>query len=60
MNMFVTLYGKFRSKENKILMWKIGKPVVLQKQTILLWGVMEEIFLFLHPEIEDKLKTIWF
>lgn len=36
MNMFVTLYGKLISNENKDLMWKIGKSVVLQKQTILL------------------------
>lgn len=35
-NMFVTLYGKLISKENKVLMWKIGKSVPLQKQTILL------------------------
>lgn len=35
-NMFVTLYGKLSSKENKVLMWKIGMSVVLQKQTILL------------------------
>lgn len=31
MNMFVTLYGKLGNKENKDLMWKIGKLVVPQK-----------------------------
>lgn len=36
MNMFVTLYGKLGNKENKDLMWKIGKLVVPQKQSILL------------------------
>lgn len=58
MNVFVTLYGKLVSNENKDLMWKIGKSVVLQKQTILLWGVMEENFFFLYPETEGKAKSV--